>query len=233
MRRIALLLIVFVVILLLAAPLKTSAQSSIEVQTIPGLTVAEKITKQTSESWPWYLSRGSGLLAAVALVLLMLSGIGQITGHTFRFLEPLNAWASHRALGIVFGLSILVHMFVLLFDKFIKFTLLDLLVPFYSNFKPATIAGVPLRSFYLALGILSLYLSSIIIVISLLWINKRKHLWKITHILSYLVMGFIFFHALLLGTDLAGGLLRWLWILLGSIVLFGTIARIRRAYTAK
>lgn len=219
--------------LVILTPVYASAQSSINVQSIPGPSVAEKIREQTQESWPWYLSRGSGLLAAAALVVLMLSGIGQITGHTFRFLEPLTAWASHRALGLVFGGTILVHMFSLMFDKFVKFSFLDVLIPFYSDFKSVSIAGVSWRSLYLALGIIALYLSIAIVITSILWINKHKRLWKVTHILSYIVMAIVFMHALMLGTDLSRGVIRLLWVLSAMVVAIASIVRARRAYTAK
>lgn len=70
----------------------------------------DRLVQRVQTSWPWYLTRAAGIVAAVSLIILMLSGIGQITGNTFRFLDPLTAWATHRALGIVFGVSVLVHM---------------------------------------------------------------------------------------------------------------------------
>ena len=33
-------------------------------------------------SWPWYIVRGAGFVAAGLIVLLMLSGIGQGLGHS-------------------------------------------------------------------------------------------------------------------------------------------------------
>src|SRR5664279_1065130 len=141
----------------------------ITVQDIPGPTVAQKVVTRAASSWPWFLVRGSGIIAAIALVLLMLSGVGQITGHTFRFLEPLTAWASHRALGIVFGVAVLVHMLFLLFDTFVPFTILQLFVPWLSHYKPVTFAGVHLGSLYVALGVLAFYGVVFVVVSSLLW----------------------------------------------------------------
>lgn len=226
---------IFIIFALLLTPFFLStplfAQSSIDVQSIPGPTVAEKISDQMSESWPWYVARGSGILAAVSLILLMISGIGQITGFTFKFLEPLSAWASHRALGLVFGISVLLHMFVLLFDKFLKFSIFDVLIPFYSNFKPVKVGGVTFGSLYLALGIIALYITAAIVITSLLWINKKKRTWKVTHILSYVVMAFVFLHALIIGTDLNSGVLKIIWIAISIFVLLLTVLRARRAFT--
>lgn len=201
------------------------------VQTIPGPTVAERVVDRTQTSWPWYLSRASGLIAAITLIILMLSGIGQITGYTFKFLDPLTSWASHRALGIACGVAVLVHVFSLLFDKFIKFNLLELLVPWLSKYQPVTLFGWHVGSLYIALGVLSLYLIVIIIFTSLVWVEKKPYLWKLIHLLSYMLIFFIFIHALYLGTDLTHGVLRWLWIAAGLGILVASLQRLWRAKT--
>ena len=197
------------------------------IQSISG----DQILARVINSWPWYVVRASGIIAAITLITLMLSGIGSVTGHTFKFLDPINAWVSHRALGIVFGVSILIHMFGLLFDHFVKFSLLDILVPWLSNYKPVTVLGFQLGSLFLALGVLAFYGAAIIVITSLVWIEKKPYVWKLAHFLSYLVMIFVFIHAIYLGTDLASGPLRWLWILLGVSVAGAVGVRLRRANT--
>jgi predicted ferric reductase len=180
------------------APTTSNGSTNIVVQTIPGPTVAQKYATRTKTSWSWYIVRGSGLVAAASLIILMLSGIGLVTGYSFRFLEPLTAWASHRALGLTFAIAVLVHIFGLLFDHFVSFNLLQLLVPWLSNYRPVTIAGVHLGSLYVALGVLAFYAIAIamITITSLVWIDKKPYTWKLFHLLSYLVMLFVFVHAL-------------------------------------
>lgn len=236
MRKSIIFLIVFVCSLSFAVLLNKPAiaqsvdtSGGVVVQSIQGPTLAQKITDRTNTSWSWYVIRGSGIIAAISLVILMLSGIGLITGHTFRFLEPITAWASHRALGIVFGVSILLHMLGLLFDHFVPFNLLDLLVPWLSNYKPVTIFGLQLGSMYVTLGVLAFYLVVVIVASSLLWVEKKPYLWKLIHLLSYLVMAFVFIHALYLGTDLASGPLRWLWIAIGIGIVGISIYRLWRS----
>lgn len=213
-----------------AAP--SPAPRQIQVQTVPGQTLSQKVLQTTEHSWPWYLVRASGLVAAAALVLLMLSGIGQITGYTYSLLEPLTAWATHRALGIVFGISVIIHVGGLLFDHFLPFTVLELLVPWMSDYKPVTIAGFQLGSLYVALGVLALYLTAAIVISSLLIINKQPRYWKLIHLLSYLTMLFVFIHALYIGTDVATGWPRVIWIGLAVSIAALAINRSRRAFTA-
>jgi hypothetical protein len=211
---------------------QTSSDSgTIVVQTIPGPTVIQKISARAEGSWPWYVTRASGIVAAIALFILMLSGIGLVGGSAFRFLEPLTAWASHRALGITFGISVLIHMSALLFDHFVPFSVLDLFVPWLSNYKPIDIAGFHLGSLFVALGVLAFYGVALIIITSLVWIDKKPHTWKIMHLLSYIVLLFVFIHALYLGTDLAGGVVRLAWLAIGLVTALAVLYRLWRAKT--
>lgn len=208
-----------------------SASTKATVQTIPGESLAKKLTDRVHSSWPWYVTRASGLVAGFSLIILMLSGIGQITGHTFKILDPLTSWASHRALGIAFSVSVLVHIFSLLFDHFIPFNLLQLLVPWVSAYKPVILFGIHLGSAYVAFGIVSFYLTLLITLTSLFWINSHPKTWKFLHLTSYIVIGLVFVHALFLGTDLAKGVFRWVWLAVNAGVLFGMLARLKRVRT--
>jgi len=204
---------------------------SVVVQTIPGDKLSDRFTTRAKSTWPWYVARASGLIAAASLVILILSGIGQITGQTFKVLDPLTSWASHRALGIAFGLAVLVHIISLLFDHFVQFSIWQVLVPWLSHYRPATWFGVHLGSFYVALGVISFYIIALIIITSLLWVEKKPHTWKIIHLLTYAVILLVFVHGLYIGTDLAHGIFRWLWIVLNITVLLAIFARLWRART--
>lgn len=193
----------------------------------PGVTT--RLSTRAKSSWPWYITRASGLVAAVALVVLILSGVGLITGYSFKFLEPLTAWATHKALAMVFAISVLVHGAALLFDRYIPFTIAQVLMPFASHYRNLTISGHHFGSFYTALGIFAAYFILAMIISSLLWIDKKPHTWKALHFLSYLVMIFVFFHALYLGTDLSHGIFRVIWIIFGVAVALAIIHRVRRA----
>lgn len=209
----------------------TIKASNIVVQAIPGPTVAQQLVTHAQNSWPWYIVRGSGFVAAISLVILILSGIGLVTGYTYKFLEPLTAWATHRALGILFGVSILLHMVGLLFDHFVPFNIMNILVPWLSNYQPVAIFGVQLGSLWVASGVLAFYGTVLVVATSLIWVEKKPYVWKLVHLLSYLVMAFVFVHALFLGTDLANGFLRWVWVATGIAILIAIIYRLRRAKT--
>ncbi len=211
---------------------QAAQQSNITVETLPGPSVSQQVVTTLRHSWPWYVVRGSGIVAALSMIILMLSGIGQITGKTFRFLDPLTAWASHRALGIMFGVSLLFHVIGLLFDTYLKFTILDVLIPWRSSFRPMSIGSIHLGSLPIALGIIAFYVCIAIVISSIIWISKKARLWKILHVLSYEAMIMVFFHVLLIGTDFDTGLLKILWILSGIIVGLLSLQRSWRSFTA-
>jgi hypothetical protein len=196
-----------------------------------GTSVAQQVVVKAKTSWSWYATRASGLVAALLLILLILSGIGQVTGMTYRIVEPLAAWGLHRALGIAFGASVVVHIVVLLFDKFAPFTLIQVLIPFKSNYMPVTIAGHYFGSLYVACGVFAMYAAAIVILTSLFWIDKMPVLWRLSHYLSYLLVILIFFHGLFTGTDTRHGLVRLIWWFCGCVLILGIFSRLRRAWT--
>lgn len=214
-----------------AYPQSTEAQSTIIVKNVTGPSVADKFSERAKASWPWYVTRASGLVAAVSLVILMLSGIGQVTGFMFKFLEPLTAWATHRALGIIFGVSVLVHIGVLLFDHFAPFSLFQLLIPWLSDYKPVTLLGFKLGSLWVAFGVFAFYGVIAIVLTSYIWIEKKPTYWKLVHLASYFVLLLVFFHALFLGTDLAHGIFRALWLFAGYALVGLIVHRLYRART--
>jgi sulfoxide reductase heme-binding subunit YedZ len=210
---------------------EVSKGATVIVDALPESSISKALLERGKKTWPWYVTRASGLVAGFLLTLLLMSGSGFITGHTFRFLEPITAWATHRALGLALGFSVLIHIVTLYFDSFVNFDVASLLVPFFSDYKSIALFGVSVGSLYVALGVLALYIFLAVILTSLFWIDKKPKTWKLIHILSYIGMVFVFVHALYLGTDLAQGVLRFVWIILGVLVTITTLLRLWRVKT--
>jgi hypothetical protein len=78
--------------------------------------------KRVGAEWTWYVIRAAGFTAAGLIVLLMLSGIGHVTGFTFRFIEPIKAWLIHKALAYALCVAIAIHIGFLLIDHYIHFS---------------------------------------------------------------------------------------------------------------
>ncbi len=204
---------------------------NVTVQVVPGEKLSSRLQGQLKVSWPWYVTRASGIVAAATLMILLLSGIGQITGRTFRLLDPLTAWASHRALGIVFSGAVFIHISSLLFDHFITFNVWQLLVPWLSGYRSTHWLGLNVGSIYVAMGIIAMYMTAAIVITSLVWVEKKPALWKLVHYLSYVTIFLVFVHALYIGTDMAHGFWRWLWVGLNALIFLAVVARLWRVRT--
>lgn len=173
-------------------------------------------------------------MAAGLLILLMLSGIGQVTGLTYRVLEPVKAWAVHRAMALALCATIVLHVGSLLIDKFVPFSLLQVLVPLASQYTNGSkLLGVSFGGWAVGLGILAMYAVAIIVASSLGWIDTHKRTWRWLHYLSYFVILAVFLHGMSVGSDLRYGTFRTIWVGLFVIVLIGVISRLARVGTLR
>jgi DMSO/TMAO reductase YedYZ heme-binding membrane subunit len=142
------------------------------------------------KTW-WYLSRSTGIVALVLLVLSLVWGVLLVT----RALKPLDrpAWLLdlHRWLGgsalVMTGL----HMMGLYLDGYIRFGFAELLVPGMSEFRPVAVA----------IGVFSFYVMIAVQATSYMrrWLSKR--VWRGVHMLSYGLVWGAAIHAGLAGTD--------------------------------
>jgi len=189
---------------------------------------------RVSNSWPWYIIRAAGFVAALLLFLLMISGIGQVTGYTYRFIEPIKAWTLHKALAIALCAAIAIHIGFLLIDHFVSFSLIQLFLPFANHYSNGTkVLGLPLAGIAVTLGILAMYGVIIVVLSSLGWINTKKDKWRLLHYLSYLIVFFVFLHALYAGSDLKYGTFRSGWVFFGILLGLAIVSRLRRIGTTK
>jgi len=163
----------------------------------------------------------------------MISGIGMVTGYTYRLFEPARAWLIHRALALALCASVLVHVGFLLFDHYVPFNIVQVLVPFASSYKHSKILGISVGSLSVALGILAFYGIAIVVASSLGWIDTKRGLWKKLHYINYFILFAVFFHALYTGADLTYGVFRKFWILIGVVLLLAVLSRLWRAGTIR
>ena len=149
----------------------------------------------------WYLSRASGIVAWVVLAATCLWGILLIT----RMLKPADrpAWLLdlHRYLGVLSIVTTVVHILLLLGDKWMAPTFKELFVP--GALRPATQermggAGVGAAMNW---GIYALYLMIVIQVSS--WMMKRipKKIWHAIHLTSYALFVMVTIHGFMVGSD--------------------------------
>jgi predicted ferric reductase len=140
----------------------------------------------------WYLARGSAFVAFILLWLSMVFGL-IITNRVAR-LWPGGpaAFDLHQyfsLLGLGFGLF---HALILTGDRYIKASLIQVILPFaYQNYKPV----------WVGIGQLALYAWAI--VIASFYIRKQlgNRTWRLIHFASFLAFSLVLVHGLVSGTD--------------------------------
>ena len=162
----------------------------------------------TEQFW-WYVTRASGMVAAVLLVLTLIWGLLITTKLIDR--KGLPAWLTdlHRYLGGLSVLFIAVHLVSLVLDSYVSFSWADLFVPFASSWKAGPVAW----------GIGAFWGLVVVEGTSLAQRRMARGTWRRLHFLSYPVALMTALHAAQAGTDAANPVFRVV-----SIVLIGVLS---------
>lgn len=165
----------------------------------------------------WYLSRATAFVSLSLLWVSMALGLG-ITNKMARLWPGAPAaFAIHEyvsLLGLAFAMF---HALVILGDKYIDFTLLQLLVPFSTlDYKPLWV-GLGQVGFYTwALVALSFYIRPTI----------GQKTWRLFHYLSFGLYFLGLFHGLFSGTDSSAGWAQQYYWFSGASLLFLFFVRV-------
>jgi len=146
----------------------------------------------------WFVSRASGIVAWSLLVISVMVGVLLAT----RVLKPNDnpGWLYHfhnwlSGLTIVFAIT---HITALMLDSFVTFTILDIAIPFHSNYvKNPSLGRIPI-----AFGVLSLYILFAVQLTSLFRQKMSTTAWKAIHYSSYVLVLLVSAHAGWTGTDI-------------------------------
>ena len=141
----------------------------------------------------WFVTRAAGLTGYFLLWLSMIWGLA-IPGRIFqRILEGIYAYDFHEHLSLL-GLGfIFLHVLVLLFDKYLPYNLIQILVPFTGTYRP----------FWVGIGIISFYILLLVTVTFYLRQQVGPRTFRSIHLLS--LAGYLgaTLHGLFAGTDSA------------------------------
>ena len=170
-----------------------------------------------SQVW-WYTARSGGLVAwslmAASVVWGLLLSTKVLDG------KPRPNWILdlHRFLG---GLAMIftgVHVLAIIFDSYVHFGLVEVLVPFTGTWHPGAVAW----------GIVGTYLLAAVEVTSLVRNRMSKKVWHALHLLSFPVFVLTTIHVLTAGTDRTTVPVRLL-LAAGTVLVTGlTFVRLRR-----
>jgi predicted ferric reductase len=139
----------------------------------------------------WYVTRASGIVAWLMLTASVIWGVVLSTKAFPEQRRPAWLLDLHRWLGGLTVAFVAIHVFALVADNYVHFTLIDLAVPFASDWKPGAVA----------LGVIAAWLLVAVELTSLAMRRLPKRVWRAVHLTSYLVFWLTSIHAALAGTD--------------------------------
>lgn len=172
------------------------------------------LTQETSAFW--YMARSGGIVAYLLLWLSTVWGLTLSSKIIADLVPAAIAYGLHEFLSIGAVIFALVHAVVLLGDSYIQFTIFHLAIPFIAPYEP----------FWTGLGIIGLYLTTILTGSFYL----RKHIgqksWRLLHYLTFGAYGLALVHGLMAGTDSGLSGMKLLYLSTGFTVLFLTYYRL-------
>ncbi|MHB8507549.1 MAG: ferric reductase-like transmembrane domain-containing protein [Candidatus Dormibacteria bacterium] len=145
----------------------------------------------TPPSAAWYFARSAGFVSLVLLATTVALGLVLSTRMRSPRWPRFVTEGLHRYLGTVLYSFISIHVVTLLLDPFIKFSLVDVVVPFATSYRTFwTGLGISVAELTLALG-LSIHLRT--------WMGYRA--WRIMHYGTYVIFPAAWLHGIFTGTD--------------------------------
>jgi len=141
----------------------------------------------------WYVSRSSGVVAWLMLTASVIWGVVLSTKAFPGRRRP--AWLRdlHSWLGGLTVAFVAVHLAALVADSYVQFDLVDLLVPFASQWRPGAVA----------LGVVAMWSVVAVQATSMAIRRLPRRLWRAVHLTSYLAFWTTSLHAALSGSDRA------------------------------
>ncbi|GAB6899554.1 ferric reductase-like transmembrane domain-containing protein [Kineosporia succinea] len=139
----------------------------------------------------WYLARGSGVVSLILFTVVVALGIGTRSGRAFAGLNRLVVASVHRSAALLALVFLTIHVVTLMFDPYAQLSLVDVLLPFGSGYRP----------FWVGLGTLALDLALAVTVTSLLRDRIGAKAWRAVHWLAYAMWPIAVVHGIGSGTD--------------------------------
>lgn len=173
----------------------------------------------------WYIARAAGFTAYGLLTLTVCMGLLVQTKLMDAIVARWQTFDLHQVTALVALGFVALHIFALLGDQYMGYTIPQLFVPFLSAYRPTEVA----------IGIVALYL--FVVVVASFYVRRDigYQTWRAIHYSTFAVFLLALGHGALAGTDTGAPWARLIYWVTGLIVLLLTIWRINRvaAHDAK
>ena len=169
----------------------------------------------SGEKVPWTASRVMAFLAYIAFGGSVAYGLAMASGLIDALAGRPVSFALHRDLSIAGLLLTAAHVFLLLGDKWIGFSLQTLLIPGMSPYEPIPVAIGQIAAYAAILVTLTFYLRGLL----------GPRLWRSLHMLSIVVFALATAHGLLAGSDSKLDTIWWLYVGVTLLIVFLLVYR--------
>jgi sulfoxide reductase heme-binding subunit YedZ len=171
----------------------------------------------------WYITRSAGWIAYFLLWFSTVWGLALPSKIISRHLSPTFAFDFHEFISLLSIGFVSLHVGVLLIDRYLPYSLAQILVPFLSPYRP----------FWVGIGVLCFYLILLVTITFYLRSRIGMQNFRAIHLLSLLAYLGTVLHAFFVGTDSSLGAAQVLYFSTLLVVVFLTSYWIINASQAK
>jgi sulfoxide reductase heme-binding subunit YedZ len=161
----------------------------------------------------WYVTRAAGIIAYLLLWFSNILGLAVTSKYLDGMLDRLFTYDFHEFISLLAVAFTVLHVVVLMLDRYLPYSLAQVLVPFISPYRP----------FWVGVGVISFYF--ILLVTITFYMRNRigRRTFRIIHVLS--LVGYLgaTLHGYYSGTDTALPSMQYLYDISGLAVVFLTV----------
>ena len=163
----------------------------------------------------WIVLRAAGIAAYLMLWATVTWGLIGTTSLVGKRVARATATTIHQFLANTALLLLGVHIGGLLLDTYVRFALIDIVLPLHTTHR-----AVPV-----AIGIIGMYAFMVVLVTS--WIRKHlsTRIWRAAHLLAVPAFALALVHGVFAGTDTVRPWMWWGYVATGGFVLFLMLTR--------
>ncbi len=149
----------------------------------------------------WYITRAAGLVGYILLWLSTAWGLAVSSKIFDPFLMRNYTYDFHQFLSLLAIGFILVHLAVLTLDHYLPFSVIQILAPFVSTYRPL----------WVGIGIVSFYLTLLVTVTFYIRNRIGVQAFRVIHVLSLVAYIGATLHGIYAGTDSSLVTVQWLY----------------------
>ena len=161
----------------------------------------------------WYVTRASGIVAYLLLWFSMVLGLAVTSKYLDRLLDRVFTYDFHQFISLLSIAFVGLHVAVLMLDRYLPYTLWQILVPFISPYRP----------FWVGLGVIGFYLTLLVTITFYIRNRIGMRTFRIIHMLSLIGYLGATLHGVYAGTDSPLPAMQLLYKGTGLVVIFLTV----------